>query len=183
MVMRTVFDPIKASSKLNSTHANKPLPLDTISWELLLLASSLLTNQHYIFESESTGSANQLLLDYMDTITIAGKIPFRINDIFLLFNVCPLASVWNDLDPWISARFSKTHELVARLAAQLAHIDTSMSLLQAFVLEKRITDCQASVSIEKYFELKAFIYSRHPSSRGLIVINRKCCLSVRNVEG
>lgn len=149
MVMRTVFDPIKASPKLNLTHANKPIPLNTISWELFLMASSLLTNQSYLFQDGSASSAKQLLLNYMDTIMSAGNIRIRICDTLSLFTILFLASLWNDVDPWISARFSKTCELVARLAAQLAHIDMTMSLLQAF------------------------IHARFPPSGGFITINGK----------
>ena len=175
MVMRTIFDPIKTSPKYNSIYASKSIPAHGVGWELFVLASSLITNQSYFFENKSATSANFILLNYMDTVINACKLYSRIS----WFHLPPsirftfLASVWEGIDPWISSRFSKTSELVSRLAAQFAHIDLTMTLLEKFIVENKISDCRSSVSYERYCDLKSFIHNRCPPSVGIVIINGK----------
>ena len=73
MVMRTVFDAVKSTPKFNAMYANKQIPQHSIGWEIFLLASSLVTNQTYVFDIQSTPSANSMMLDYMDTVIAACK--------------------------------------------------------------------------------------------------------------
>lgn len=73
MVMRTVFDTIKSAPKFNATYVNRVISERCIGWELFLLASSLFTNQVFLFENDSNTSANTMILNYMDAIIEAGK--------------------------------------------------------------------------------------------------------------
>lgn len=73
MTIRTVFEPIKSSPRFNSTQATKLVPNYAIGWEFFLLASSLITDQIFLFEDGSSPSANSDILEYMDKIVAAGK--------------------------------------------------------------------------------------------------------------
>ena len=84
-----------------------------------------------------------------------------------------LASLSEGIDPWISSRFSKTSELGSRLAAQLAHIALTITLLEKFIVENKISDCHSFVSYERYCDLKAFIHNRCPPSVGVVTITDK----------
>jgi hypothetical protein len=59
MVTRTIFAVIDSPPKFNSNYKNNLLPPDTTGFELLLLASSLLCNQTYEFDTEGSRSAGQ----------------------------------------------------------------------------------------------------------------------------
>jgi hypothetical protein len=175
MVMRTIFDSIKTSPKYNSIYVNKSIPVRGVGWELFVLASSLITNQSYFFENKSATSANLILLNYMDTVINACKLYSQISWFYLPPSIrfAFLASLWEGIDPWISSRFSKTNELVSRLAAQLAHIDLTMTLVEKFIVENNISDSHSIVSYERYCDLKVFIHSRCPPSVGVVIINGK----------
>lgn len=77
MVMRTIFDVIDSPPKFNSNYKNKLLSVGAIGLEILLLASSLLCNQTYMFDTEGSQSADDLLQTWQDKCVASG--------IFLLF--------------------------------------------------------------------------------------------------
>lgn len=72
MVMRTIFDVIDSPPKFNSDYKNKLMPPGAIGLELLLLASSLLTNQTYTFDTSGTPSADELLQSWQDMCVASG---------------------------------------------------------------------------------------------------------------
>lgn len=80
-----------------------------------------------------------------------------------------LANLWDKIDPWIAARLSKTGELVTRVAAQLAHIEITMVVLQEFIAAKNIVDPFSPVSLDRYYELKSFIRARRPPSTAVVI--------------
>jgi hypothetical protein len=174
MVMRTVFDAVKSIPKFNAMYANTHLEEGAIGWETFLLASSLITNQTYVFDNESTPSANTTMLNYMDTMIAACKLNSRIlvrERFRFRLLCCSLASRWDGIDPWVASRFAKTCELVARLAAQFCHIDLTMKLLEEFTLANNVTNHHATVSFERYCALREFIHSRYPPTDSIVTIN------------
>ena len=84
-----------------------------------------------------------------------------------------LASKWDGIDPWISSRLAKTCELVARVAAQLTHIDLTMEVLQRYVVDKNITDPSTSVSFERYCDLRDYIRGRYSNEKNVVTIKGK----------
>ncbi|CAF1528410.1 unnamed protein product [Rotaria sordida] len=66
LVMRTISDVIDSPPKFNADYKNKFMPTDAIGLEVLLLASSLLTNQTYIFDTSGSRSADELLQGWQD---------------------------------------------------------------------------------------------------------------------
>lgn len=71
---------------------------------------------------------------------------------------------------WLSNRFSETCTLVARVAAQLTHIDQTMEILKSFIDAKKVKNPNVDVSYERYCQLKDFVESRCRSSNNTIVI-------------
>ena len=71
MVMRTIFDVIDSPPKFNSNHKNKFLPPDAIGLEIMLLASSLVCNQTYEFDTEGEQSANEIIQNRQDMYVAA----------------------------------------------------------------------------------------------------------------
>ncbi|CAM4784705.1 unnamed protein product [Rotaria magnacalcarata] len=74
MVMRTIFEVIDSPLKFNFNYKNTLLPRDTICLELLLLASSLVCNQTYVFDTEGSQSADELLQAWQDNCVAAAQI-------------------------------------------------------------------------------------------------------------
>lgn len=72
MAMRTIFEVIDSPPKFNSNYKNKLLPRNAIGLELILLASSLLCNQTYVFDTEGDQSADNLLQTWQDNCVAAG---------------------------------------------------------------------------------------------------------------
>lgn len=73
MVMRTIFDIIDVPPKFNADYMKETLPRNVISLELLLIASSLLANQTFQFDSDETDSANHAIQLWQDKCIAAGK--------------------------------------------------------------------------------------------------------------
>jgi hypothetical protein len=63
---------------------------------------------------------------------------------------------------------------VSRLAAQLAHIDQTMEILQSFIQEKQIKNPGDNVSFERYSQLKQFVRTHCDSPDHVVYINGKC---------
>lgn len=72
LVMRTIFDVIDSSPKFNSDYKNRLMPTDIIGLELLLISSTLLTNQTYVFDTSGTRSADELLQSWQDMCVASG---------------------------------------------------------------------------------------------------------------
>ena len=178
MVMRTIFETVKSIPKFNAMYANKHLEESAIGWETFLLTSSLITNQTYVFDNQSSPSANTMMLNYMDTMIAACKLKswtlVREGFRFRLL-CCSLAARWDGIDPWVASRFAKTCELVARLAAQFCHIDLTMKILEEFMLANNVTDRHANISFERYCALREFINSRYPPGDSIVTINGNIC--------
>lgn len=69
---------------------------------------------------------------------------------------------WKNNDKWISARFAKTSELTARLAAQIAHIDLAYDLLNQFIAETNLQELNGPVSFDTYCRMIDFFYGKCP---------------------
>ncbi|CAF1648905.1 unnamed protein product [Adineta ricciae] len=155
LVMRTIFDVIDSPPKFNANYKDKLLPQGAIGLELLLLASSLLCNQTYEFDTDSDGkqSADDLLQAWQDN--------------------CMAASArWKNTDKWISSRFSKTCELTARLAAQITHIDVAYRVLQEFIIEQNLQSRNGPVTFNTYSQMVDFFYRKYPpNSTNPIIIS------------
>lgn len=82
-------------------------------------------------------------------------------------------SKWDGNHPWISSRCAKTCEFVARVAVQLAHIEVTMEILQQYVTDKNMTDCNDSVLFEPYSDLRGFLYAPYPSVGNVSTIKGK----------
>ena len=74
MVMRTIFDVIDSPPKFNSDYKDKFMSTDAIGLELILLASSLLINQTYLFDTSTSRSADELLQSWQDMCVASGKV-------------------------------------------------------------------------------------------------------------
>jgi hypothetical protein len=85
MVMRTIFDVIDSPPKFNSNFKNKLLTPDCIGLEILLFASSLVSNQTYQFDTEGAESADKILQDHQDMF-FASSTFFQITDLLLAFS-------------------------------------------------------------------------------------------------
>lgn len=83
MVMRTIFDIIDSPPKFNADYKDKQMPVDIISIELMLLSSSLLSNQTFMFETSGKPSAMEMLEAWQDMCVAACK-SFRSNKTYLL---------------------------------------------------------------------------------------------------
>ena len=83
--------------------------------------------------------------------------------------LCRLGARWKNVDKWIASRFSKTSELTARLAAQIAHIDLADELLHAFLNQNQNIDPSASVSYETYCAMTDFFHARNPPKASSMV--------------
>ncbi|CAF1335191.1 unnamed protein product [Rotaria sordida] len=143
LVMRTIFDVIDSPPKFNSDYKNKFMPTDAIGLEMFLLASSLLTNQTYIFDTSGSRSADELLQGWQDMCVASG-------------------ARWKNVDKWTSSRFAKTSELTARLAAQLTHIDLAYTLLREFIHLKQLPNPNGPVSFDTYCQMADFFHARYP---------------------
>lgn len=73
MVMRTIFDVIDAPPKFNSNYKNRFLPLGATGLEMLLLASSLVCNQTYEFDTQGNPSADEILQNWQDMCVASGE--------------------------------------------------------------------------------------------------------------
>ncbi|CAF3468508.1 unnamed protein product [Rotaria socialis] len=143
MVMRTTFEVFDSPPKFTSNYKSKLSLRDAIGLELLLLASSLVCNQTYVFDTEGSQSADDLLQAWQDNCVAAG-------------------ARWKNIDKWISARFSKTSELTSRLAAQIAHINLTYDLLQEFIVENNLQDPNGTISFNTYCKMVDFFYAKYP---------------------
>jgi uncharacterized membrane protein YesL len=91
LVMRTIFDVIDSPPKFNSNYKNKFLPKDAIGLELLLLASSLVCNQTYEFDTDGSQSADYLLQAWQDNC-VAARMFFFLNVVsFFSYSKCPIS--------------------------------------------------------------------------------------------
>jgi hypothetical protein len=72
MVMRTIFEVIDSPPKFNSSYKDKLLPPDAIGLELLILSSSLITNQIYTFDTSGSPSADSLIQAWQDMCFASG---------------------------------------------------------------------------------------------------------------
>ncbi|CAF1481953.1 unnamed protein product, partial [Adineta steineri] len=155
LVTRTVFEIIDSPPKFNSNYKNKFLSPDSIGLNIFLLASSLLCNQTYNFDTEGSQSADQMLQDWQDMCVASG-------------------ARWKRIDQWIGGRFAKTSELTARLAVQLTHIDIVYNLLKDFINQNQLTDVNGPVSFNTYCNMMAFFYAKFPPySTKPIIISRE----------
>ena len=181
MVMRTIFDIIDVPPKFNADRKQSPFVHRAISIEYLFISSSLLNNQTFVFDTSDNPSADVMLQDWQDMCVAACMNSDR------YFNtLCrPLCSLigarWKNVDKWIASRFSKTSELTARLAAQIAHIDLADELLRAFLEQNTTVDPSVSVSFETYCAMVDFFHERNPPMASSVVtitgkhLMHRCC--------
>jgi hypothetical protein len=85
LVMRTIFDVIDSPPKFNSNYKNKLLPKDAIGLEILLLASSLVCNQTYEFDTDGSQSADDLLQAWQDNCVAASMFTIFCKHSFIYF--------------------------------------------------------------------------------------------------
>lgn len=71
LVMRTVFELIDTQPKFNANYKDRLMPHDMISLDLILLASSLLCNQTFTFDTDDMPSAKDLLEAWQDMCVAA----------------------------------------------------------------------------------------------------------------
>jgi alpha-glucosidase (family GH31 glycosyl hydrolase) len=71
MVIRTIFDVIDSPPKFNADYKDRELPSDIISLELMLIASSSLSNQTFMFDTQDHPSANEMLQTWQDKCVAA----------------------------------------------------------------------------------------------------------------
>ena len=73
MVMRTIFDVVDSPPIFNSEYKNRDLSSGMISMEMMLLASSLLSNQTFVFDTNDKPSADAMLQAWQDMCVAACK--------------------------------------------------------------------------------------------------------------
>lgn len=75
LVMRTIFELIDSQPKFNANYnKDRTTPADMISLDLMLLSSSLLSNQTFTFDTTDDPSAKDILEAWQDMCVAACKL-------------------------------------------------------------------------------------------------------------
>lgn len=174
MVMRTIFDIIDSPPKFNMDYKDESTLPNPITIELLLLSSSLVNNQTFVFETTGTPSANVMLQAWQDMCVAACMWFLRSSSSSITVHLNSGAR-YKNVDKWVASRFGKTSELTGRIAAQITHLDLADKLLHEFLNEHSVVDAHASVSYETYCAMADFFHHRYPpQASSVITISREC---------
>ena len=160
LVMRTIFDIIDSPPKSNVDYKDESMLPNPITIESLLLSSSLVSNQTFVFETTGTPSANVMLQAWQD-MCVAVCTLFWISSASMIAVLLNSGAWWKNIDKWMAFRLGKTSELTARIAAQITHLGLGDKLLQEFLNQHSVVDTLAPVSYETYHAMADFCHDMH----------------------